>query len=403
MEGPLSGVRVVAPDNYLAGPVIAMTMADLGAEVIKIEPPQGDLSRNTPGPNHKGESSHYLSWNRNKKGVVLDLRTPSGKQAFYDLIKVSDVLINNFRAGVMERLGFGYEALKQINPGIIYTTVTGMGSSGPYKDWPAVDMIAEGMSGIMSVTGEPGGRPLRPGPAVADLQCAMYGVIGTLAALHERERTGLGQVVEVSLLGAGVALMGYHVAGYTCSGVVPGPLGSGYPYTATTGAYKCKDSYIVLGPCWPRICRVIGAEWMIDDPRFVTPDARDKNRFVLDREIEKYLAQATAEEWLEIFHAEDIMSGPLHTVDKTVADPQVNHLNMILNIDHPLGGKVRLAGNPIKIPSIKGTPTAPPTLGQHTDDVLRNLLGYSEEKIKKLKEEQAANAEETLKHTRKMR
>jgi len=403
VEGPLSKVRVLTLDNYLAGPVASMILADLGAEVIKIEPPQGDLSRLTIGPNHKGESSHYLSWNRNKKGLVLDLRTPTGRGAFFDLVKISDVVTNNFRPGVMKRLGFDYEALKKINPRIICVNITGMGPSGPHMDRPQVESTASGISGILSVTGEPGGRPVRPGPAISDLANALYAVIGTVSALYERERTGMGQNVDVSLLGASVALMGYHISYYTCSGIVPEPLGSAYPFTAPYGAYKTKKGYIVLGPCWPRIARAVGAEWLMNDPRFATPEARLKNRWELDKELEKCLAQATAEEWLEILYREDIIAGPLNTVDEVIDDPQVNHLNMILNIEHPLGGTTRLAGNTIMMTSLRGMHSAPPTLDQHMYEVLQGVLGYSEDKIRRLKKEQEAHAEETKAHVRKLR
>lgn len=401
MEGPLSNVRVLALENYLAGPVASMTMADLGAEVIKIEPPQGDLSRLTVGPNHQGESSHFLSWNRNKKGVVLDLKTPMGQETFYDLVRISDVVINNFRPGVMKRLGADYKSLRQINPRIICVSLTGMGPSGPLKDRPQVESTASGISGILSVTGEPGGRPVRPGPAISDLANALYAVIGTISALYQRERTGAGQNVDVSLLGASVALMGYHISYYTCSGILPEPMGTAYPFTAPYGAYRTKDGYVVLGPCWPRITRAIGAEWLIADPRFAETEERLKNRWELDREIEKCLAQATTEEWLEIFHHEDIVAGPLNTVDRVIADPQVNHLNMILGIEHPLGGAVKVAGNPLMMASLKGKHTSPPTLGQHTDKVLSELLGYSDDKIRKIKEEQEKHAEETRMRVRK--
>jgi len=401
MEGPLSGIRVLAIENYLAGPVASMTMGDLGAEVIKIEPEEGDKSRLTVGPNHKGESNHYLSWNRNKKSVVLDVRTPSGKEALYDLVKVSDVVINNFRPGAMERIGADHETLKKINPRIISVNLSGMGPSGPYRDLPVVDSIAAGLSGLLSVTGEPDGRPVRPGPAVCDITCALYGVIATISALYQRDRTGVGQNIDVPLLAAGVALMGYHISYYTCSGEVPKPLGSGYPFTATFGAYRTKDSWIVLGPCWPRIAYAIGAEWLIDDPRFAQTEDRLKNRLELDKEIEKYFLQATTEEWLTILRMKDIISGPLQTVDQTTEDPQVNHLSMILNIEHSLGGTVRLAGNPVMMPSLKGGHLPPPTLGQHTNEVLTDILGYSEDRIKKIREEQESHAQETRKHVRK--
>jgi crotonobetainyl-CoA:carnitine CoA-transferase CaiB-like acyl-CoA transferase len=398
MKGPLTRIRVLALENYLAGPVASMTMGDLGAEVIKIEPPQGDLSRQTMGPNHKGESSHYLSWNRNKKGIVLDLRTTRGKEAFYDLAKISDVVLNNFRAGVMARLKADHGVLHKINPRIISVNLTGMGPFGPYRDRPSVESTAAGISGILSVTGEPGGRPIRPGPAMSDLANAQYAVIATLSALLERERTGVGQNVDVSLLGASVAYMGYHISYYTCSGIVPEPLGSGYPFTAPYGAYKTADGYVVLGPCWPRIARAIGAEWLIDDPRFATAEARLAHRRELDVEIEKCLAAAGSDDWLNIFYAEDIVAGPLQKVDEVIADPQVNAIKMILDIPHPLGGSIKVAGNPIIMESLDGVNIAPPTLGQDTEDVLRNLLHYSEHKIQALKAEQEKSSADTRSH-----
>jgi crotonobetainyl-CoA:carnitine CoA-transferase CaiB-like acyl-CoA transferase len=301
----------------------------------------------------------------------------------------------------MERLDAGFSALKAINQRIVCVNLTGMGPSGPYRDRPTVESTAAGISGILSVTGEPDGRPVRPGPAVSDLANAMYATIATISALYERERTGTGQNVDVSLLGASVAFMGYHISYYACSGMVPGPMGSGYPFTAPYGAYKTKEGYVVLGPCWPRIARAVGAEWLVEDSRFATPDARLDHRIELDAEIEKCLAQATADEWLDIFYAEDIVAGPLKSVDEVIVDPQVNHLNMILNLKHPLGGQVKLAGNPMMMDSLHGQHSPPPLLGQHTSDVLGGILGYPEDRIRSLREEQAANIGETQEHTRK--
>jgi len=238
---------------------------------------------------------------------------------------------------------------------------------------------------------------------MSDLANAQYAVIATLGALYQRERTGVGQEINVSLLGASVAFMGYHISYYTCSGILPEPLGSGYPFTVPYGAYKTAKGYVVLGPCWPRIASAIGADWLIDDPRFATAEARLQHRRELDMEIEKCLASADAEEWLEILYREDITAGPLQTVDEVVSDPQVNAINMILSLEHSLGGTIKVAGNPIMMESLQGEHSPPPILGEHTEQVLRNLLHYSEDKLRELRTEQKAAAEDTGRHVRKER
>ncbi len=301
----------------------------------------------------------------------------------------------------MTRLKADHAVLREINLRIISVNLTGMGPVGLYRDRPSVEATAAGLSGILSVTGEPGGRPVRPGPAMSDLANAQYAVIATLAALLERERTGTGQNIDVSLLGASIAYMGYHISYYTCSGIVPEPLGSGYPFTAPYGAYKTADGYVVLGPCWPRIARAIGAEWLTDDPRFATTEERLAHRQELDREIENRLASANTSDWLEIFYAEDIIAGPLLKVDEVVTDPQVKAINMILDIPHPRGGNIRVAGSPIMMESLSGENTCPPTLGQHTEEILRELLHYSNDKIQALKTEQEKAAEATRSHVHK--
>lgn len=403
MGGLLSGVRVLALENILAGPFGSMLLGDMGAEVIKVEPPDGEGSRGQAGPRYKGESSYYLAFNRNKKSIVLDLRTPSGKETFYDLVKVSDVVWDNYRPQVMERLGLGYESLKKINPKLICCSVTGYGCSGPYKDLPSYDIIAQGMSGILSVTGEPGGPPIKPGPSIADIGGAMYGALGVCAALVARQKTGVGQRIEVSLLDAAVSLLAFHFSWYFVSGEVPGPVGSKHIQTTPFGAYKAKDTWLTLGACWPRITKILGVEWMIDDPRFATGDTRLQHREEVDRIITEGLSKMNAEDWLEILHMDDIPSGPVYTIDKAAIDPQIVHNKMVLTMEHPLGGKVKLIGQPVKAPGIirEEEFTVPPTLGQHTREVLTELLHYSDEKIKKIKEEEKEHAEELAKHVRK--
>ncbi len=397
MAGPLSGYRILDLSRAIAGPYGAMILGDLGAEVIKIEPPGGEISRLFPGPSHEGESFYYMAFNRNKKAVTLDLGTDAGKEAFYELVKISDVVWDNFRPGVMERLGADYETIKKSNPKIISCSISGYGATGPYVDRPSVDVVVQGIAGTISTTGEPGGRPLKPGFPAADILGGLFGVISVVSALAHRERTGEGKKIDVEMLGSMMSAMAYEFSYYLCSGIVPGPMGSGHLALLPYGVYKCKEGYVAIGPTWPRLAKVIGADWMIEDTRFVKGEERLKHRNEFNEAIEEHLAKAPADDWLELFYVEDIIAGPINTIDKTAADPQVKARNMILNLPHHLGGEVRLVGNPMKIPGIKeGEYTAPPILGQHNDEILKGLLNYSNEKITKLRDEEKKHALELL-------
>ncbi len=404
MSGPLSGIRVVDLSRVIAGPYGSMILGDLGAEVIKIESPEGDISRVSAGPTHQGENFYYLSFNRNKKGIVLDLLTESGREALYDLVKVSDVVWNNFRAGAMERLGADYETLSKINPRIIYCSITGYGASGPAVYRPAFDIAVLAASGLMSVTGEPGGRPTRPGPPIADEAGALFSVIGVLAALNERQRTGKGKKIDVSLMDASLSLLCYQFTYYFTTGIVPAPLSNaGHLVFMPYGVYKTKKGYVALGVCWPRITRAIGADWLAEDPRFKDLGWRQKHREELNAIIEKYLAQAEADDWMEIFKVEDIAAAKVATIDEVARDPQVSHQKMILTMSHPLGGEIRLIGNPVKTEGISEAEfTPPPTLNQHENEILKGLLGYSDEKIRRLHEEMIANTQQRLQHIQKV-
>jgi len=380
-----------------------MILGDLGAEVIKIEPPTGERIRvSNPPPSHKGESGYFLAFNRNKKSIILDIRTEAGLEAFYDLVKISDIVWDNNRAGVMERLRIDYDALKKINPKIICCSVTGYGRSGPSAAWPSYDIIAQGMAGLLLQTGQAGGPPIKPAPALADISGALFGVIGVMAALWQRERTGLGQRVETNLLDGATALLSMHYAVYFLSGDVPSPVGAGHLQAAPFGAYRTKDGWITIGAGWPRMARTLGIEWAIDDPRFATLDNRLKNRKALDDIITEALSLLDSETWLELLHADDIACGPVYNLDQAPLDPQVQHNKMILTLDHALGGKIKLVGNPVKMPSINTKEyTSPPTLGQHTVQVLSELLGYSKEKIEKLEAQQKAHFIQLQKHVSK--
>lgn len=390
MTGPLTGVRVLATEQILAGPYGSMILGDLGAEVIKIEPPAGEQIRvSNPPPSHKGEPGYFLAFNRNKKSIVLHLKTKTGLQAFYDLVKISDVIWDNNRAGVMERLKVDYDTLKQINPKIICCSVTGYGGSGPGAGRPSYDIIAQGMAGLLLQTGEPGGNPIKPAPALADISGALFGALGVIAALWHRERTGQGQRVETNLLDGAMALLSMHYALYFLNGVVPPPVGAGHLQAAPFGAYKTQDGWITIGASWPRIARTLGIEYIIDDPRFTTLEDRLKNRKELDAIITEALSRMSSETWLEILRRDDIACGPIYNLDQAPQDSQIQYNNMILTLNHSLGGKIKLVGNPIKMPSIHTEEyTAPPTMGQHTHQVLAELLGYSHEEIEGLEAEQ---------------
>lgn len=405
MNGPLAGIRVLALSHAQAGPFGSMLLADMGAEVIKVEPPPtGDMGRSFGGPSHCGESYYFLAFNRGKKSLVLDLGTEAGLKAFYDLVKISDVVWDNYRPGVMERLKLDYGTLKTLNPRVICCSLSGFGQSGPYSSRPSYDIIAQGMSGIMSVTGEQDGPPLRTGPAIADFTTGMLGAFGVSAAIAGRARTGQGQKVEVSLLDACVSLLSYHFSYYFCSGEVPSRLGSGHLSLIPYGSYQTSDGYVTVGISWPRVARTVGLEWMADDPRFSTREARWQNREEFERLFSERLRQASTSQWLEMMRRDDIPAGPVNRLDQVAADPQVQHNRMVLDVEHPLGGRMKMAGNPVKMPGcIEEEYSAPPTLGQHNNEILRGLLGYSPEAIAEMKrqEEQHAAELEARLHKRK--
>lgn len=404
MKGPLSSIRVLDFSQAGAGPFGAMFLGDLGADVIKIEAGKGDITRRSPGPNHKGESYHYLGWNRSKRGMRLDLRTRSGKEAFYDLVKVSDVVWDNFRPGVTTRLGIDYDTLSAINPRIITCSITGYGSSGPYQDYPSWDPIVSALSGIVSFAGERHGAPITTNIAYIDQAAGLCAALGVVAALFKREQTGVGQTVEIALLDVAVSFLTHYAVRYFLSGENPEQLGSGHHASVPFGVFPTKEGYICIGPCWPRICRVLGAEWLIDDPRFADLAGRVKHRDELNKIIAELFLRERAEDWLELLRAEDIPTAPVNTVDKAMADPQVLHKNMVISVKHPLGGEVKMVGLPIKMPgSIEGENLSPPTLGQHTEEILSQLLGYNEEKIQQFREEYEKHAEELKHHLTKGR
>lgn len=400
-EQPLTGVRIVDLSIAHAGPFGSQLLADLGAEVIKIEPPDtGEIARDL-SPKLEGEGYYFLALNRNKKSVCLNLYTELGKQAFYDLVKISNVVYDNLRGGVLERLGADYKTLKTINPHIISCSITGLGSSGPYQGYATFNDIAQGYSGMSSLCGEPGGKPMRSPVAIADISAGIFSAMGIIAALYQNRETGLGKRIEVNLLDSCMALMATEFQYYFATGQVPPPPGSRHPTAPLLGVFKAKDKYITLGPSWPRIARVINKDCMIDDPRFATLEAKQQHRKELEDEVEEALQQAPAVDWLELLHAEDIPAGPVNTLDEVIRDPQVIHNQAVITTQHPKCGEIKGIACPIKLEGIEGEQKSPPSLGQHTEEVLRKLLGYSEDRIEEMHKQAREHQEELIQHVRR--
>ena len=394
MESALKGVRILDLTRALAGPFGSMLLADLGAEVIRVEAPRS--RREVSGPlTYKGMDPYELGVNRNKKSVVIDLTKEAGRQVFYDLVKVSDAVYDNYRPDVTKRLGIDYDTLKEINPRIISCSITGYGPTGPYRDRPAYDLTVQALGGGVAITGDPAGRPVRCGVAVADQSAGMLAAVGILAALHARQQTGVGQRVETSLLEAMVHQLALEIAMYTVSGWVPGRMGGGNPILVPYGIFKTKDDYVAVAAVlrFADLCRAIGKPELTENPRFARLELLVLNQHQLYPVLEEVFVTRTTEEWLQTLTAADIPCAPVNTIDKVLADPQVRHRDMLVDVEHAKGGTVRLVGNPLKMSATPAEArkqfTSPPLLGQHTDEMLTDLLHYSPEKIAELRREEA--------------
>lgn len=390
MEGALSGIRILDLTQTLAGPYGAMLLGDLGAELIKIEPPGGCLTRGTPPHFVHGDSTYFISLNRGKKSLILNLKEEAGRNIFCDLVKISDVVFENFRPGVMKRLGLDYEALSRINPRIVFCSLSGFGHTGPYRDRPGYDYIMQGIGGMMSLTGEPGAPPAKSGLSVIDHGTGLFAALGILAAVIARGRTGKGQFVDVSLLDTQISFLSYVGASYLIGGELPGKVPmSGHPSQVPMQLFMAKDDYIyILGGTdkfWAIFAGVIGKPELADDPRFKKMAGRYRHKQELLDTVSPVIAEKTVAEWMELLVEAGIPCGPINTVDKALADPQVLAREMVVEMEHPLGGKLRVPANPLKMSATPPIYAPPPTAGQHSAEILKRLLGYSEEKIEKLR------------------
>jgi crotonobetainyl-CoA:carnitine CoA-transferase CaiB-like acyl-CoA transferase len=389
MSGPLAGLKVLELAQIMAGPTCGLMLADLGADVIKVERvPGGDDTRMMDRPSVHGESAAFMAMNRNKRGIALNLKLPPAQEALKRMVARADVLTENYRKGTMEKLGLGYEALKPLNPGLIYCSISGYGRTGPYADKGGYDLVAQGMSGLMSITGEPGRAPAKSGAPVCDINAGILGALGVVAAYIHRLKTGEGQLVDTSLFEAGIQQTYWQSAIYFASGEVPGPGGSAHHLSAPYQAFRAVDGWLTIGGAnqanWQRLARVLGApEWLADE-RFRGNAERMKNLPALAELMNARLKTRTVREWTTALEAEGVPCGPINSVAEMAADPQTLAREMVVELDHPRAGATRALGLPIKLSATPGKVTRPaPLLGQHTREVLSEY-GFTSREIEEL-------------------
>ncbi len=388
----LAGVRVLDLSRMLAGPYGSMLLADMGAEVVKIEDPNGGDPMRVMGPPFLagGESAYFLAINRNKKSVALDLTRPEGREVFLDLARAADVVWDNFRPGVLQRLGCGAEVLTAINPRLVLCSISAYGQAGPYRDWPAFDLALQAMGGAMSLTGEPGGRPARMGLPMGDLAGGMFGALAVAAALFRRQATGEGAHIDLSLLDCQVSLLTYMAQYFWTDGRVPGPQGSGHASVVPYQALATGDGHLVVAvfaeKFWGGFCRAAERPEWEHDPRFATNRDRVANRAVLTSLLETLFTSRASADWLARLHAEGVPAAPILGVDRVLADPQVRQRGMVVDMPHPRQGTVPTLGTPIKVDrSLDFHAAPPPALGEHTESVLCGLLKYRPERVAALR------------------
>lgn len=385
--GPLAGIKVVELAHIMAGPVCGLMLADMGADVVKVEKiPGGDDSRRMVPPTINDESAAYMAMNRNKRGIALDLKTDDGKQVLRRLIAGADVVIENYRRGTMEKLGFGYEAMRAINPGIVFCEISGFGRSGPLADHGGFDLIAQGMSGLMSITGEgPGRPPVKVGAPVTDITAGLLGAMGVMAALVERQRTGEGQRVDTSLFEAGIIHTYWQSAIRFATGVSPGPMGSAHPLNGPYQAFPTADGWINVGAAnqtnWLRLTEALDARSLQDDPRFADNPGRMRHLAELDELLSAILRRRTTAEWLAVLEAAGVPAGPVLSIADMHEHPHTLARDMVVEVEHSRAGPVKTLGLPIKFSRTPGGVRGPaPAFGEHSRAVLAEL-GYDQDAV----------------------
>jgi CoA:oxalate CoA-transferase len=403
-EGPLHGIRVLDLTTFLSGPYATQMLADLGAEIIKIEPPGGDSSREIP-PHFVGDTSAYfLSVNRNKKSVCLDLKSSRARQILIDLAARCDLLIENFRPGVLTRLGLGPDQLRAGNPALVICSISGFGQDGPAAQRPAYDVVVQALSGGMSMTGELNGEPVRAGVPIGDLCAGLSAGVGSLAALLEARKTGRGRNVDVSMLDVQISMLSYQAAYYLLSGEVPGPQGRDHVSIPTYHSFQCNDKrWLVIAAnterMWQELCTVLGLSDLPKDPRFASAKARLANKHALWDLLGEALLKRTAAEWANALEVVGVPAAALNDVGEALNDPQVRYREMVQNVTAPGGDPLALLGGPIRVDGVRAALTYPPALGQHNDEVLSTLLGLSAAEIAKLANDRVVLSRPTTSHS----
>ena len=385
----LARYRILDFSRVRAGPTCVKQFADFGADVIKVESPPGvDPNEDMGGPRHGPDMQNL---HRNKRSMTLNLKQPGAREVLERLVKSADVVVENYRPDVKFRLGIDYASLARINPRIILASVSGFGQDGPYAGRPGFDQIAQGMSGLMSVTGFPGQGPVRAGAAIADITAGLFAALGIMTALLEREQSGRGQWVQSSLLQSGIALLDFQAARFLMKGEVPPQVGNDHPTSMPTSAYRTSDGYINVAASgdgmWQRLCVAIGREDLLSRTEFATQRGRADNRVALNAELSQALATRSGAEWIETLNRAGVPCGPIYTVDQMFADPQVRHLGVAAEVAHPILGPIKLLGQAAGLARTPAAVVAPtPEVGQHTDELLAEL-GYAAEAIARLRQQ----------------
>ncbi|MDA7418390.1 CoA transferase [Xenophilus arseniciresistens] len=376
---PLQGIRVLDVSQVMAGPFACMMLADLGADVIKVEPPEGDQTRGAMGFKMKGpDSMGFLNMNRNKRSVVLDLKSDQGRADFYALARTADIIVENYRPGVVQRLRIDYESIREINPKIVYASISGFGQSGPWAQRPGFDLMAQAMSGVMSVTGYPGEKPVKAGVPVADIGCALFATCGLLSAYIGAQKSGVGQHIDASLFDAAMAFSVWDMSEYWGTGKAPTPLGTSNKMSAPYQAVKARDAYFVMGATnqklWSRLCTLLERPDLVEHPDYATVALRLRNREALIDALEHEFGQRDSADWIEAMLAAGIPAGPILSYPQAFEGAHGTHRRMSMEIDHPIEGKVKNIGFPVKL---LGTPQQvrrhPPLLGEHTQEILAEI------------------------------